>query len=207
MSAPGSSTVTTPAAAAPVWSDGFEGGIVPPWTTSSGLLVQSTTVHSGSFAAESGAAGASYAKETLPGGSYPDAYAKVSFLVKSQTVQTTLLRLRDAPGGVGGFVYLTTGGKLAFRNDVLLTGTASTVAPGPGWHTVELHIRVGAAVGQNGVVEVWLDGVPVPALTNSSINIGASPITSMQVGDTASSLTGWDLVYDDAVFSTSRMGV
>jgi len=207
VSAPGSSTVTTPAAAAPLWSDGFESGLVPPWTTVTGLLVQSTTVRSGAVAAESATpTGASFAKKSL-GSTYPDAYAKVSFLVKSQAAQTTLLRLRDTPTGSGGYVYLSAGGNLAFRSDALSGGTVSTVGPGPGWHTVELHLRVGAAVGQNGVAEVWLDGVPVPALTNTSINVGASPIGVLQVGDTVSTSAGWDVVYDDAAFSTSRMGV
>ena len=150
-------SVTQPAPAPPVFSDGFETGDVSAWTSMSGLTVQSATVRSGAYAAEgSPAAAAAFGKETLPS-TYSDAYARVAFNVASQSSQVTLLRLRDTPTGNGGYLYLSSTGKLGFRSDALTAGTVSNVAPGPGWHALELHLNLGA-----GTVEVWLDGTAVP---------------------------------------------
>src|SRR5207253_4879381 len=86
--------------------------------------------------------GVTYAKKTL-GSTYPDAYARVAFQVYSQGSQLTLLRLRDTtPAGNGGYLYVTSSGKLGFRSDALAAGTTSSVVPGPGWHVLELHLFV-----------------------------------------------------------------
>ncbi|MGZ4589809.1 MAG: metallophosphoesterase [Actinomycetes bacterium] len=205
-----SASATTPAAAAPVFSDGFETGDLTRWTTSGGLTVSSASVRSGGYAARgSSATGVTWAKKTLttvPGEAYPDAYARVGFLVGGPTGQVTLLRLRDTASGVGGFVYLSSTGRLAFRSDALAAGTVSAVTPGPGWHVVELHMRVNSAPTFLGTVEVWLDGALVPGLSSAAIDVGAAPIGVLQVGDTSSSSTGWDVVFDDAAFGTGRLG-
>ena len=65
---------------------------------------------------------------------------------------------------------------------------------------LELHISV-----STGVVEVWLDGAAVPDLTRSGVNVGTAAIGSMQIGDTANGT--WDVVFDDAGFGTTRLGV
>jgi fibronectin type 3 domain-containing protein len=196
-----SASVITPAAATPVFSDGFETGDLTGWTSSTGLTVQSTTVHSGGYAAEANpASAAANAQKTVPGGPYPDAYARVAFLVNSQTSQAILLRLRDS-GGLGGYVYLTAGGKLGFRSDALTAGTTSSVSPGTGWHALELHLN---PTGASSTVEVWLDGDLVPSMSGT-VDLGlAGPVTSMQVGDTAS--VTYDMLLDDAAFGTSRLG-
>jgi hypothetical protein len=192
-------SVTTPAAATALFADGFEGANA--WNPISNLPVESTDVHSGTFAAEGNTTtGATFAKKTVTG-TYTDAYARVYFKVKSQTSQVTLLRLRNIPTGVGGYVYLTSG-KLAFRSDALSAGTVSAVAPGSGWHALELHLQVN---GPSSVVEVWLDGVAVPDLTFAAIDLGTAPIGVIQIGDTANGT--WDVVFDDAAFSTSRIGI
>ena len=193
--------VITPAAATPVFSDGFETGDVSAWTSTSGLTVQTGTVRSGGFAAEgSTASTAAFAKETLPS-TYSDAYARVAFNVSSQVSQVTLLRLRDTPTGNGGYLYLTAAGSLAFRSDALLSGTVSSVAPGSGWHALELHLVIN---GASSSVQVWLDGAAVPDLTFPSIDLGTAPIGVMQIGDTANGT--WDIAFDDAAFGTSRLG-
>jgi fibronectin type 3 domain-containing protein len=205
LSAP--TSVTTPAGATPVFSDGFETGDLTGWTTTSGLTAQSTTVRSGGFAAETNSpTGATYAKKTLTGGPYADAYARVAFTAQTQNAQVTLLRLRDTAVGNGGFVYLSAGGHLAFRSDALTIATTSAVVPGPGWHVLELHLQVGSAPGGLGTVEVWLDGVLVPDLSSTAIDIGTAAIGVMQIGETATSTTGWDIAFDDAAFGTSRLG-
>jgi hypothetical protein len=193
-------SVTAPAAAPALWSDGFETGGLSAWTTATGLTVESGTVHTGTSAAEgTTTAGATFAKKTLPS-TYSDAYARVWFDVLSQTSQVTLLRLRDTPTGNGGYLYLTSGGKLAFRSDALAAGTVSGVSPGPGWHALELHLNI-----TTGTVETWLDGAAVPALTISGINLGTAPMGSLQIGETSSGT--WDVVFDDAAVGTSRIGV
>jgi hypothetical protein len=52
---------------------------------------------------------------------------------------------------------------------------------------------------------VWLDGVLVPDLSSTAIDVGSSPIGVLQIGDTATG--SWDIVFDDAAFSNSRIGV
>jgi hypothetical protein len=194
-------SVTTPAAAAPLFADGFEGANA--WTTVTNLPVQSTDVHGGTFAAEgSTTTGSTFAKKTVTG-TYTDAYARVYFKVKSQTSQVTLLRLRNTPTGTGGYVFLTSQGKLAFRSDALAAATTSIVSPGPGWHALELHLQVN---GASSVVEVWLDGAAVPDLTFAAIDLGTAPIGVIQIGDTTTTGT-WDVLFDDAAFSTSRIGI
>ncbi|MGH8960753.1 MAG: hypothetical protein ACRDWT_06020, partial [Jatrophihabitantaceae bacterium] len=195
-------TVTTPAGDAPVFADGFENGDLSRWTSNAGLQVQANDVDSGSFAAEaSTSAGATWAKRTLPT-SYSDGYARVDFLVKSQGAQLTLLRLRNTPTGTGGYLYLTATGRLAFRSDALPAGTISSVAPGPGWHSLELHLAI---AGPASSVQTWLDGAPVPGLTFASTDLGTSRIGVLQIGDTTNSGT-WDVVFDGAAFGTSRLG-
>lgn len=194
-------SVTTPVAAVPVFSDGFETGDLSGWASSAGLTVQSSTVRSGVDAAEANVSAApANARKTLPGGPYPDAYARVAFQVKTQTSQVILLRLRDA-AGIGGYVYLTSGGKLGFKSDAL-TATTSSLSPGSGWHVVELHLSPN---GPSSTVEVWLDGALVSSLSGT-LDLGlAGAVTSIQVGDTAS--VTYDVVYDDVGFGTSRLGI
>ncbi|MGH8859617.1 MAG: hypothetical protein ACRDVG_00020, partial [Jatrophihabitantaceae bacterium] len=197
-------TVTQPPAAVPVFSDGFETGDLSAWTTTSNLGVQTADVRSGSYAAQANVTAApGYAKRTLPA-TYTDAYSRVAFNAASMGTQVTLLRLRDTPTGNGGYVYLSATGRLAFRSDALMAGTVSGVAPGPGWHALELHLAIDTTTSTSGRVEVWLDGAPVPALTISGIDLGTAPVGVLQIGDTAVATA--DIRFDDAAFSTTRLG-
>ena len=194
-------TVTMPDAATPVFADGFETGDLSAWTTSGGLAAEGTDVHTGSYAAEGNTTnGATYAKKTLATG-YADAYARVSFLVKSQTSQVNLLRLRAGDGTSTGYVYLDTSHRLGFHNDATNTNTTSTVIPGAGWHVLELHLNIGT-----GTVEVWLDGAALTALDASGANLGTQQIGGFQIGETTTART-YDVVFDDAAFGSGRLGV
>ncbi|HET7899747.1 MAG TPA: metallophosphoesterase [Candidatus Nanopelagicales bacterium] len=196
--------LTTAAAAAPVFADGFETGNLNLWTSASNLAVQTASVHSGTYAARGGlSTGNENAKKTLPG-SYSDAYARVAFDVLAQnSLQTTLLRLRDTASGSVAFVFLSGTGKLGVSGDA----AGSRTTPGSisaGWHSVELHVVV---AGGSSLLEVWLDGAKVDALSGPA-NLGlAGPVTILQIGDTVSSATGWDVALDDAAFSTGRIGL
>ncbi|MCW2621961.1 MAG: metallophosphoesterase, partial [Frankiales bacterium] len=199
-------TVTTPAPAVPVFQNGFESGALSAWSSSAGLVVQTGTVHTGTFAAEGRTTvGNTFAKRTLPA-TYADGYARVAFDVLSQTSQVNLLRLRDSASGSLGYVYLDPSGRLAFRNDVTATSSVSPLVPGPGWHDVELRIAVDSTAGTaTGTVQVWLDNVLVPALANAAVDVGAARIGVFQIGEVQSGRT-YDVVFDDAAFGTSRLG-
>jgi fibronectin type 3 domain-containing protein len=191
-------SVTTPAAAAPLFADGFETGDLSAWTTTSGLTVQGADVNAGAYAADGNpTSGPAFAKATLPS-SYNDVYARVAFNVHSQGAQMVLLRLRNTPTGTGGYVYLSAGGYLGFHNDATGTST-TTVRPSPGWHTLELHLNVTA-----GTVEVWLDGATVSGLNQTGLNLGAKPIGVLQIGDTSNGT--WNVAFDNAALGTSRLG-
>lgn len=190
---------TTPAAGEPLFADGFESGNLSAWTSAAGLVVQSADTEIGSYAAEGNPSqGAAWAKAVLPSG-YSDVYARVGFEVKAQASQLTVLRLRDTPSGRGAYLYLTPSGRLGFRSDALSGGSTSSVAPGPGWHDLELHLDI-----STGTVQVWLDGAAVGDLTLAGVDLGTAPMSVMQIGDTASG--SWDVVFDNLAFGTARIG-
>ncbi|MEI7860356.1 MAG: fibronectin type III domain-containing protein, partial [Acidimicrobiales bacterium] len=197
-------SATTPAAPAPLFSDGFESGDTSGWTTSAGYAIESTDVRSGSYAAEANTTtGSTYAQETLPS-TYVDGYARVGFEIKSQTGQVNLLRMRDGTGSSIGYLYVTAGGLLGFHNDGTGSNTTSATSVTAGWHSVELHMGLAATTS---TVEVWLDGALVPAISNAGgATVTATSIAQLQIGETAPSGT-WDVVFDDAAFATSRLGL
>ena len=56
-------------------------------------------------------------------------------------------------------------------------------------------------------MQVWLDGTLVGALSSqSSVNLGAVPISALQIGDVQAGRAG-GVVFDDAAFGTARLGV
>jgi hypothetical protein len=195
--------VTTPPPPTPVFADGFESGNASAWTSAVGLTVETSTVHSGTWAAEGNTTnGATYAKKTLPG-TYTDAYARVYFDIKSFTDQVNLLRLRDAAGNSLGYLFVNTSGALAFHDDVTALSTTSTTTVGPGWHALELHMLVN---GTTSTVGAWLDDVPVSALSSNAANLGTAPVGQLQIGEVQTGRT-YDVVFDDAVFATQRIGL
>jgi hypothetical protein len=196
--------VTTPSAATAIFSDGFESGSLSAWTSSSGLTVESAITHNGSFAAQSNTTtGATYAKKTLPS-TYTDAYSRVFVNLQSASSQVNLLRHRTATDGSLAYVFVTASGQLGLRNDVAATTTLSplTIAPGSGWHELELHTIIN---GTSSTVEVWLDGVRVDALSSTAVNLGTTPVGRMQIGEVQSGRT-YNVVFDDAAFGTQRVG-
>jgi hypothetical protein len=143
--------------------------------------------------------GATYAKRTMSA-TYDEAYARVAYRLASQASQVNLLRLRTQAGISLGFLYLDTSGRLGLHLDGPNTNTLSA-APGSGWHVLELHMVISA-----GQVDVWLDGQAVPALSLGSIALGSTPIGALQVGEVTTGRT-YDVLFDDAAFSASRVGL
>jgi hypothetical protein len=191
---------TTPANGVP-FQNGFEAGLTG-WTSSSGLAVQSFTVHSGGFAAEGNTPnGATYAKKTL---TIPvrDGYARVYFNVKSAASQVNLLRMRSTGSVSLGYAFVSASGQVGFRNDIAATTAMSSAVAGPGWHWIELHLLVNGTVSTN---DVWLDGTPLTDISSAMTNLGTSPITEFQIGEVQTGRT-YDVVFDDAAFGTQRIG-
>ena len=195
--------VTTPAAAAPVFADGFESGDLSAWThhRRAHHRRQSPSTAAPMRPKATRPAAGPYAKKTLPS-TYADGYARVWFQVVSQTSQVNLLRLRDAADASIGFAYIGTTGRLGFHNDALGTNVLSATSPGPGWHALELHVLTG---GASGMVELWLDNVPITDLSGATTT-SAAPVGRFQIGETQTTGQIYDVVFDDAAFGDRRLG-
>ena len=194
------SAATTPAGVIP-FQNGFEAGFTG-WTSSSGLALEGSLVHSGGFAAEGNTVnGATYAKKTVTPVS--DGYARVYFNLKSAASQVNLLRMRAAGSVSLGYAFVTASGQLGWRNDVAATTTMSSTVVGSGWHALELHLLVN---GSASISEVYLDGVRVADISAAVATLGTSPITEFQIGEVQSART-YDVVFDDAAFGSQRIGL
>ena len=205
VSAPSATaSATTPAAATPVFADGFESGNLSAWTSSAGLVVESTDVRTGGFAVEGNTAnGNTVARKTLSS-TFADGYGRVAFEMKSQSSQVNLLRMRDAAGNSLGYVYVSAGAHLGFHDDATATNTSSATAVGAGWHVLELHMGIN---GTAGTVEVWLDNTLVGDLSAvGTANVGTAPVGQFQIGDAQTGLV-YDVVFDDAAFGSARLGL
>ena len=187
---------------APLFSDGFESGTMSAWTSSTGLAVQTATVHSGTYAAEgSTVTGLTYAIKQLPT-TYSDLYYRAYVNVKSQTNGFTLMADQTSSGGGIIRIYLSSSHQLVLWNDVTqLTTTGPTISTGA-WHSIELHVVVNGALS---TTEVWLDGALVPAFSSTMATLGILPVGQVQLGSQGA-LQIYDVVFDDVAVSTSRIG-
>jgi hypothetical protein len=171
------------------------------WTTNSGLVVESSTVHSGGFAAEANTTSAAlYARKTLPS-TYGDSYYRVYFNRVSAASQVNLLRIRMASGASIGALFVAASGTLGLRNDVAAVTYNSVTTIGAGWHSLELHATIN---GASSTTQVWLDGVQVDDLSLTT-NFGSTPVAAIQLGDSSGSKT-YDVAYDDVVFDVKPIG-
>jgi chitodextrinase len=188
------------------FSDGFESGALPPkWSTVAGLNVQQAVVDSGTYGAEAtsnGAAGASAV--AVLDRTVPELYYRVRFQLLSQGANTvSLIRLRNGLVGANpiGSVFISTTGKLGFRNDVAatqVTATTTSVIPNV-WHELQLHVNV-----TSGQVDVWLDGAAVPQLTGLVQSLGANNIGRLELGDPALNRT-FDVAFDNVIADTTQI--
>jgi fibronectin type 3 domain-containing protein len=200
-------TATTPTSGV-LFHDGFESGGLSNWTQSTGLVVQGSQVFAGSFAARgttSGTGGASALKQ-LPA-TETNLYYVTRFKVLSQAASTNinLLRFRNSLGAANPIAtaFVTSTDRIGLRNDV--TGvpiTSTAVAARNTWHTLQVHIVVNGLSSQT---EVWLDGVAIPALTQSNVDLGANPIGKLELGDPTATKT-YDIVYDEVAYDRQLIG-
>ena len=191
--------VTTPAGESGVFADGFETGSLSKWTSVTGLVVQQQDVFSGSWAARATSTGpATWAYASL-GSTYSDLYYRIRFKVVSQATTANLIKFRTSTGSSILGVYLTSTGKLSYRNDVAgQSTTSSTVVSLGSWHTLQVHLSLNGAASQT---ETWLDDVKVDALSKTE-SLGTAQIGRVQIGENSFPRT-YDIVYDTVLVDTS----
>jgi chitodextrinase len=200
--ASGTLTVRTPQPGT-LLSDGFETGDLSQWSTVSGLTIESTTPHSGTYGAEETSTGTpTYAYESLPG-AYTELWAQTWVYVNSQSTSANLIGLRGSNGGSIINLYLSQTGKLSLRGNVGggFTATSATTMPAGSWHRVVLHAIIG---GTSGSVDVSTDGTAVTDLSLTGQNLGTNAITSLQLGETTTGRT-YDIDFDDVAVAQSPL--
>ncbi|MBX6340937.1 MAG: hypothetical protein IRY97_00650 [Thermomicrobiaceae bacterium] len=183
-----------------LFADSFESGDLSRWATASGLEVQQQEVATGSHAARGTSTGkATYAIVTLQRAEM-DLYARVKFKILDQGANSAyLLRFRTAGNDAVLGVYVSSTGKLGYRNDVRgKSNTSGTVVSAQAWHEVQVHVVVGGAAGR---VEIWLDGDQVEALSHPD-DFGSDGIGRVQLGENAPNRS-YDIAFDDVAVDTA----
>jgi hypothetical protein len=190
--------------AAVVFEDDFESGDLSKWSTVNGLVVQSTEVFAGSYSARATSTGSpAWARRPL-GRTEPDLYCAVRFKpmpVLGTATNANLLRFRTASTSAILTAYVTSTGRLGFRNDVGAAPTTSetTVATGV-WHTLQIRVNV-----PGGQTEVWLDGSRIPDLSFSHY-LGANPVGVLDLGDSSTG-RNYDVAFDNLACSNTSIDV
>jgi outer membrane biosynthesis protein TonB len=199
----------TPTPRPELFSDGFERGTMAQWTSVTGALApQQGDIASGTWAARatspntSGATTAAYASKTL-NAAQVDLYYRLKFKLSSTPTTTLYLgKVRTSTNASILGVYVSSSGKLSFRNDAGAVTRISSQSVTPGqWHEVQIHVSINQATPTSGQVEVWYDGAPVAALTRAE-NLGANPVGRLQLGENDPTRT-FDLVFDDVTADTT----
>src|SRR6185436_16364252 len=189
--------VTTPGL---LFSDGFESGDFSQWTSVTGLVIQQQQVYAGLYAVRGTTTGAAtYAYKQLVS-ARNELYYRVLFKVVSQGANSIYLqRFRTSANGAILGVFVSSTGKLGYRNDVTGMTTTSTTAATPGvWHELQTRVLVNAG---SSTTDVWLDGVQIAALSNT-LNLGNISIGRVQVGDSTGGRT-YDVAFDRVALSTN----
>ena len=184
-----------------VFTDGFESGDLSKWATNAGLTTTQDVVDTGSWAARArdlGGTGSS--AQALLDRSVDDLYYRTRFRIESQGANPIgLLRLRTAANGALASAFVSSVGKVGFRNDVtaVITTSTQTVSSGT-WHTLQLHAKVAGTASQ---VELQLDGITVVSTTTS---LGTTGIGRLEIGD-PSDLRTFDVAFDGVVASNTSV--
>ncbi len=182
-----------------IFHDDFETGNLSQWTTVNGLVVQSDVVDTGTWAARATSTGVGASAVKALDAATGELYYRLRFKVISQSTNANLCRFRTATGAALLTTFLSSTGKLGYRNDTTgVSTTSSTGVSTTAWHELQVHALVNDAASQ---VDVWLDGVKVPELSNVQ-SLGTSPIGKLELGDPSSS-RAFDIAFDNVVVSSS----
>ncbi len=196
-----SNTVTTTTQAV-TFQDGFESGSFGLWTkTYGGMSVQSSNVLSGDYAARATTTGdATWAYKTLAT-ARSDLYFRVWFNMLNQGGNNVYIqRFRTSDGSSILGAYVSSAGKLAYRDDIAGVSRTSSTLVTPGWHQLQVHLTINTTNGSAGQTEVWLDGTKVDSLSRSE-NLGTARVGRLQIGDNSTGRT-YDLAFDDVAADT-----
>jgi hypothetical protein len=195
-------TVTTPNF---LFSDDFESGDLSKWTSVTGLTVQSQQVYDGAFAALGHSTGtATWAYKQLDT-VQNDLYYRVYFKIIMQGTNSVVLqRFRTSNGSAILGTLVNSAGKLNYRNDVTGDVITSTTSVSKGvWHQLQTHVHINDINAALDQVEVWLDGVQVPALSNTE-PLTTSLVGRIQLGDNSNSPDRtYDVAFDNVAAHTT----
>jgi hypothetical protein len=98
-------------------------------------------------------------------------------------------------------VYVTSTGRLAYRNDIAAQSVTSQTSVATGtWHTLQVHVVVNGAASQT---ETWLDDVQISQLSRTE-SLGTDPIGRVQLGENSTGRT-YDVAFDDIVADTAQI--
>ena len=188
-----------------IFSDGFESGTFNAWNGSSAINtgVETTTVHSGSYAAESNVINLAYgAIRTLPS-TYSTVYVRTYFRLHSKSANVGIYRVRTASGIDILHLYVdNVTGQLGMRNDINGVATLSGHAvSADSWHSIETKLVVN---GTSSAVQVWLDGIDQTALDSNATNLGITNVGQVMIGDTNTRTL--DAFWDDVAVADARIG-
>jgi chitodextrinase len=189
-------SATTPGG---LFSDGFETGDLSKWTSVTGLVAQQQEVFSGSWAARGTSTGAAtWAYKTLSS-TQTDLYYRIRFKIVSQAATVNLMKFRTSTGTSLLGAYVSSTGKLGYRNDVTAVSTTSTTTVTTGaWHSLQVHVVINGTASQT---ETWLDDVRIGALSKTE-SLGTSPVGRIQLGENSSGRT-YDVAFDTVVVDTN----
>jgi chitodextrinase len=185
-------TATTPPGEGGLFVDDFESGNLASWRSVSGLVVQQQAVFSGRYSARATTSGPAAWADANLSTAQTNLYYRVRFQIISQGSNAYLLKVRTGTGQSLLGVYVTSTGRLAYRNDVTGVSTVSPVSVSAGtWHTLQLHAGIN---GSAGATETWFDDVLVTSLSTAQ-NLGTAPIGRIQLGDNSAGRS-YDIAFD-----------
>jgi hypothetical protein len=182
-----------------LFSDDFESGDLSTWTGVSGLTLQQQTVYDGAYAARAASNGsASWAYRSF-NAAHPTIYYRLRFQIVSLGSNMYVLKFRTTGGSSLLGLFVSSTGKLAYRNDVNGTTTTSAASVMSGvWHDLQVRLTISGPASQT---EVWLDGVRIDDLSNNE-PLGTALIGRVQLGDNSGG-RNFDVFLDDVVIDTS----
>jgi hypothetical protein len=200
---PGAATSQNVALAlAPVFSDGFESGAFSNWSGVIGLKTETTSVHTGTYAAEGNTTNGQTHAYKLLGTAYQNLYYRTYFEVKSQGASFTLMGVQASSVSLIAHIQMANNGKLQLINDIAHGSTMGPAVSLNTWHSLELHVIVS---GTSSTIEVWLDGSYVSNFATTSANLGTAGVDEVRLGNLGTGPT-YDLVFDDVAVDTVRVG-
>jgi chitodextrinase len=184
------------------FGDNFETGDLSKWTTVNGLTVQQAVVDAGNWAARAvsdGTAGAS--AEAQLSTTVGELYYRTRFRIASQGANSiSLLRFRSGASAALASAFVSSTGKLGYRNDTNagVTTSGQTVAPLI-WHELQMRLL---ANGASSLVELWLNGLKV---MSQSTTLPAGAIGRLELGDPSAGRS-FDVAFDSVVSDATFVG-